>query len=158
MKIIRFAAALILSLLSFSAQAKVVTHLVLEDETAWFLAHVYYGSGPQFTKLLSANQLTRAEDMKTGMEIRIEDPKFSKDQTQFNERYNKLWAQRQKALGLTKGNELPSSKVVIPTENILHKDKSPQLPFSELKDPTRSAAEMAKEELLKGSRSSQEKE
>lgn len=158
MKIILLAILAAVSMLSFSAFAKTVTHVVLEDETAWFLAHVYYGSGKQFTKLLSSNGLSRAEDMKTGMQIKIDEPKYSKDHPEFTDRYNKLWAARQKALGLTKGEELPNSKVVIPTEKIRNKDQSPKLPFSDLRDSSQSAADLAKKELLKGSRSSEEKE
>lgn len=146
MKITSLALVLAALILPATAAAKTIRHVVLEDETAWFLAHVYYGSGKLFTKLLSANHLTRAEDMKVGMEIQIEDPRFSKDQPRFNERYNHLWAARQKALGLTKGKELPISKVIIPTENIRHKDKTQKLPFSEVNEASHSAADPAKEE------------
>ncbi|MEZ0392620.1 MAG: LysM peptidoglycan-binding domain-containing protein [Pseudobdellovibrionaceae bacterium] len=147
--------AVIVSVWALSTQAKVVKHVVLEDETAWFIAQVYYGNGTQFTKLLSANKLSRPEDMKEGMEILIEDPKFSQEQNQFAERYTKLWAARQKALGLTTGESLPSSKVVIPTQKILNQDNTPKLPFTEVRDPAQSTADLANHELHKGTRSSE---
>jgi hypothetical protein len=139
---------------SFSAVAntteetpKIITHKVVEAETPWFLAQVYYGSGAQYTKLLKSNGWTRPEEMKEGMEIRIEDPKHFNTQANFSNRYSNLWEKRAKALGLKVDNRLPASKVVIPTQQIRNKDNTPKLPFTEVKDSGRSAAEMAHEEL-----------
>jgi hypothetical protein len=111
----------------------VVTHVVLEDETAWFIASVYYGHGSQFPKLLASNHLTRPEEMKEGMEIRIEEPKYFKEQADFSARYAKLWETRQKALGLKTAGALPNAKVVIPTESIRNQDNTPKLPFTEVR-------------------------
>jgi hypothetical protein len=115
-------------------KADVETHVVAEDETAWFLASVYYGKGQEFPKLLSSNHLQRPADMKEGMTLKIENPKYSHKSPGFKARYDKLWKARQKALGLSVGSELPTSKVVIPTERILHQDKTPTLPYQEHKD------------------------
>jgi hypothetical protein len=122
---------------------KVVTHVVTEAETPWFLATVYYGSGPSFSKILETNHLQRPDDMKEGMKVRIEDPKYSEDQSGFSERYKRLWQARQTALGLTVGNKLPNSKIIIPADHILHQDRTPKLPFSEHQEPPQSATEMA---------------
>ncbi len=123
---------LLFSTVGFAKSTHIVKHTVLEDETAWFLASVYYGSGSLFTKLLESNQLTRAEDMKVGMEISIEDPKFHQEQAGFANRYAKLWEGRQKALGLNNGSSLPNAKVVIPTETIRSQDTLKKLPFNDI--------------------------
>jgi hypothetical protein len=123
---------LLLSPHGFAKSPHLIKHTVLEDETAWFLASVYYGNGSMFPKLLESNQLTRAEDMKVGMEISIEDPKFHREQAGFASRYAKLWEGRQKALGLNSGSALPNAKVVIPTETIRSQDSLKKLPFNEL--------------------------
>jgi len=120
---------------AFAKPANVITHVVLEDETAWFLASVYYGNGTSFPKLLTSNHLTRPEDMKVGMEIRVEEPKFHKEQASFAARYAKLWEGRQKALGLKIGSSLPNAKVVIPTETIRSQDSLQKLPFTEVQNP-----------------------
>ncbi len=119
---------------AFAASTKVVKHVVQEDETAWFLASVYYGNGNHYTKLLQANGLTRPEEMKEGMEIQIPEPKFYKEQADFSARYAKLWEARQKALGLQKGSPLPNAKVVIPTETIRQQDSLQNLPFKEVRE------------------------
>jgi hypothetical protein len=155
MRILKYSLSAIGLLFTLSAFSKTVSHHVLEDETAWFISNVYYGSGQQFPKLLKTNSLTRAEDIREGMTIQIEDPKFDKSQVEFHARYQRLWSDRQKALGLTKGDKLPVSKVVIPTEKIMGRDKT-KLPFSDLRPEGKSASELAHEELLKGSRISQE--
>jgi hypothetical protein len=118
---------------AFSQTPHVVTHVVLEDETAWFIASVYYGNGAQYPKLLASNHLTRPEEMKEGLEIRIENPKFFKEQSDFSARYAKLWEGRQKALGLKTSQALPNTKVVIPTESIRNQDNTPKLPFTEVR-------------------------
>lgn len=118
---------------TFAKTPVVVKHIVLEDETAWFLAHVYYGSGKQYPKLLAANKLSRPEEIKEGMEIQIESPKYFKEQSDFSKRYADLWQVRQKALGLKNGSPLPNAKVVISTETIRNQDSLPQLPFTEVR-------------------------
>lgn len=124
---------LLLSLSPLVFAESITTHVVAEDETAWFIAQVYYGKGSEYPKLLFSNNLKRPEDMTTGMSIRIENPKFSKKQSAFAARYSRLWTARQKALGLQVGSSLPHSKVVIPTEKIRTQDNTPHLPFTEVK-------------------------
>lgn len=138
MKTIRILTFLILNAWIFnfaSAAEPVITHVVTEDETAWFLASVYYGKGSDFPKLLKSNKLSRPEDMTEGMEIRIENPKFSKTSPGFSDRYDRLWEQRQKSLGLNSGQALPHVKVVIPSEKIRNRDHTPTLPFTEVREP-----------------------
>ncbi len=146
---------LILSTFSISQAAeKIVTHKITEDETAWFLASLYYGNGNQYQKLLQTNHVNRPEDLKEGMKIQVSNPKYNPEDPQFKERYTKLWQARQKALGLTEGHSLPNSKVVIATEKIRQHDRLTQLHFNEAKNPQKSAAELAREELEKMGRSS----
>jgi hypothetical protein len=112
---------------ALATESVFVMHQVLEDETAWFLASVYYGHGDQYTKLLDANHLSRPEDMKEGMEIRIEAPRFSEHQADFKQRYTRLWEARQKALGLNSNQ----SKVNLATDSIRTHDRTAKLPFNE---------------------------
>lgn len=136
-----FLSLLVFSSAGFAKSKHVITHKVLEDETPWFIASVYYGSGALYTKLLTANGLDRAEQIKEGMEIRIEDPKYHQAQTSFTFRYAKLWEGRQKALGLRKGHALPNASVVIPTETIRSQDSTKQLPSKEIQIKTQVSAE-----------------
>ncbi len=120
---------LILALAFFSsprgtASDRTVTHVVTEDETAWFLATLYYGQGNEFQKLLAANGLKRPGDLREGMELRILNPKYSKRNPGFAQRYADLWEKRQKALGLATTGGLPASKVVLPTEKIRQQDST----------------------------------
>ncbi len=115
-------------------QNQTVTHVVQEDETAWFLASVYYGKGQEFTKILKSNNLVRPEDVKVGMEIQIQSPKFFKEQADFATRYAKLWEARQKALGLKVDSHLPKTLVVIPTETIRSRDTLEKLPAIEVRE------------------------
>ena len=141
------------SAVSFAKSPHVVKHVVLEDETAWFLASVYYGNGAQYPKLLTSNHLSRPEEIKEGMEIQIEEPRFFKQQENFSVRYNELWEKRQKALGLQSGSPLPNAKVVIPTETIRNQDSLQKLPFTEVK----SVAQPKPEAAMDGHREPAEK-
>lgn len=131
-----------------------IEHVVGEDETAWFLAQLYYGQGAQYPKLLKSNGLQRAEDLKPGLEIRVENAVYHKNQPDFARRYSRLWEQRQKALGLKVGSKLPHSQVVIPTETIRDRDQTPTLPFSGKSPAKNSESEIGKEELRENSRTS----
>ena len=134
-----------------------VKHMVTKDETAWFLANVYYGKGQEFTKILSANGYQTANELREGKEILIPSPQFHKGQSTFAAHYSELWEKRAKALKerdkqveadkYMSREPLPTSKVVIPTEKIRAKDSVSQFPFTEVKDPHHSPAEAAKKVL-----------
>ncbi len=134
-----------------------VKHVVTKDETAWFLANVYYGKGQEFTKILSANGYQSANELREGKEILIPNPQFHKGQSTFAAHYSELWEKRAKALKerdkqveadkYMSREPLPTSKVVIPTEKIRAKDSVSQFPFTEVKDPHHSPAEAAKKVL-----------
>ena len=138
-----------------------VKHVVTQDETAWFLANVYYGKGPQFEDILAANEMKDAKEIKEGMEIYIPNPKFHKGQTDFAARYTQVWEKRAEALKARNKSvdanhsmlksPMPASKVVLPTEKIRAKDTTPSFPFTEVKNPHKSPAEMAKEVLREAS-------
>lgn len=141
--------------LAFSQDS--VKHTVTKDETAWFLANVYYGRGQEFTKILSANGYQSANELREGKEILIPNPQFHKGQSTFAAHYSELWEKRAKALKerdkqveadkYMSREPLPTSKVVIPTEKIRAKDSVSQYPFTEVKDPHHSPAEAAKKVL-----------
>ncbi len=145
--IVLFCTGSILSVSVFADRGTTATHKVSAAETPWFLAQVYYGNGAEFSKLLKTNHMTRPEEMREGIEIQIENPKFQESDPQFQKRYSDLWDKRSKALGLKIDNRMPSSKVVIPTQKIRSKDNTPNLPFTEVKDTGRSASQMANDEL-----------
>lgn len=155
MKIMRVASLLVFCFSSAAMATsravppKVVNHVVVEDETAWFLAQVYYGSGLEFPRLLTSNQLSRPSELKQGMKIRIKNPVYFKQQSQFASRYIRLWEQRQKALGLKAGSALPHAQVVIPTDEIRNRDQTPKLPFAEIPHSAASSAGLKKKESLR---------
>jgi hypothetical protein len=134
MSLLAVLSVLCLTSRSLAKSAHVVTHVVQEDETAWFLASVYYGNGNAYTKILETNKLVRPEDVKVGMSIQIQDPKYFKEQIDFSNRYAKLWEVRQKALGLQTGTHLPKTLVVIPTETIRSRDTLEKLPAIEVRE------------------------
>ncbi len=136
-----------------STETQTITHKVMEAETPWFLAQVYYGKGALYPRLLKTNGWNRPEEMKEGMEIRIEAPEHWDAQAGFSERYSAIWEKRSKLLGLKIDNRMPSSKVVLPTATILSHDSTPKLPFTEVKDTGKSPTEMANEELRQHPRS-----
>lgn len=134
-----------------------VKHVVTKDETAWFLSNVYYGKGQEFEKILAANAFKSANELREGNEILIPNPKFHKGQSTFAAHYSELWDKRAKALKdrdkqveadkYMVRKPLPTSKVVIPTDEIRSKDSVSQFPFTEVKDPHHSPAEEAKKVL-----------
>lgn len=118
-----FSGMLVLASASYAKpQSKEILHEVQEDETAWFLAQLYYGSGAQYPQILKANSFTRAEDIKAGLKIRIENAKYSPEQNDFPERKKSLWLKRQKALGLNRPDKV--SGLFLPTEEIRKKDRA----------------------------------
>lgn len=134
------------------------THTVGKDETVWFLATVYYGKGQEFEKILAANKMRKSEDLKEGMVIKIPSPKYSKEQSDFEAHYAELWEKRAKALKAKEEARIPvvkpaekvsepSSRVMIPTEKIRAKDKTPHNPFVDVAKPADSPANKAREAL-----------
>jgi hypothetical protein len=134
-----------------------VKHMVTKDETAWFLANVYYGKGQKYQDILAANGFSDPQEVKEGREIIIPNPKYHKGQEDFAARYSQVWEKRAQALKernksvdaaqyLIKA-PMPSSKVVLPTDKIRAKDKTSNDPFTEVRSPHKSPSEMAKEVL-----------
>lgn len=110
-----------------------VKHLVSKDETAWFLASVYYGQGQRFEDILKANGFKDANEIREGKEILIPSPQYHKGQNDFARRYADTWEKREAALKeknkSLSGQELmqksplvkdpmPSAKVIIPIKKI----------------------------------------
>lgn len=134
-----------------------IKHTVTKDETAWFLANVYYGKGQAFETILAANGFSDAKEIREGKEILIPNPKFHKGQSEFAAHYSELWEKRAKALKerdkqveadkYMSHEPLPTSKVVIPTDEIRAKDSVSQFPFTEVKNPHRSTADEARKVL-----------
>jgi len=152
---------LLLSLVVFVAggawanSKSVVTHVVTQDETGWFLATVYYGRGQDFHQILQANHLKDPKEIHKGMELKIPNAKYYRGQEGFAARYADAWKKR--ALALKKLNRdvspeqylsetpIPHSLVVIPTEQILKSDSVKELPMTEITGPRTSGANLPTE-------------
>lgn len=143
----------IILVLAFSsvgmAKDKEISHKVGKDETAWFLAHVFYGKGAEYTKILAANGLKSADDLVTGKEIKIVNPVHHPEQATFTDRYTKLWEKREKELAAKKSLEGSATQVVVPSKKIVQAQSVSDLPFTEVKDPEKSPVDKAKAELQK---------
>ena len=102
-----------------------------------------------------------ATDIKEGMELKIPNPKFHKGQSNFAAHYSQTWEkraqrlkERNKSVSADKyliKSPMPASKVVLPTEEIRAKDKTPASAFTEVKSPRQTPAEKAKEILREAS-------
>lgn len=130
-------------------------YTVKKGETAWFLASLFYGEPNDYKKILETNHFQKPEEMKEGMLIQIDGPKYFSTQVTFIQRYTDLWEKRELELNkdrqpaqTTAQNE--TRRVVIPLDRILRKDSLHQLPFTEVADPGKSASEMAQDELRRG--------
>lgn len=147
---------LILSLLSFHVEAKLVDHKVQGDETAWFLSQIYYGTGARYPEILKTNSLSSAESLQPGSIVKIENPVFDPQQKGFEERFATLKKKRETELGLGWKASDHAKKVVVPNDKIANSLRT-TLPFTDVKDPHKSALQRAKEEM-EPRRSSSEKE
>lgn len=124
------------------ATASAIEHRVMERETLWFLASLYYGKASEYKKIMESNHFQHPEDMKEGMQIQIHGPKYTPNKRTFAERYTDLWNKRELALISMKTN-VASRSGVIPIERIRQMDTVQTLPF-----------ELAPQERVKGSRES----
>lgn len=102
------------ALLSFRTEAnqvRMIRHIVLEDETAWFLAELYYGNGKQYPKILRENGLQRADEVGPGQVLKIKYPKFDPEDIRFDERVKRLKAKRLQAMGSKNRLDLSVDKI-----------------------------------------------
>ena len=123
---------------------KVIEHTVVKEETAWFLASVYFGHGEDYKKILATNHLEKPEQIKVGMVLKIEEPKFQPESENFKKHYSHMWELREQKLGhveKTASVTVNDSKVEIPTAEIRKEDTVKELPFHEDKPYIRSALE-----------------
>lgn len=86
------------------ASAEAVHH-VEGNETAWFIAQIYYAKGNSYPQILEANHLKTAEEIHPGMDLKIPQPKFDVQTSSFKERLAQMRADRnqgkvEKALSL----------------------------------------------------------
>lgn len=136
-------------------------YTVLKDETAWFLSHVFYGKGQEFHKILDSNGLSKPEQIKEGMTLKIEGALFAKTHVGFAERYTDLWEKRSAALekksadingGEYRDRAPANTQVerdsVVPVQHIRSKDSVSSLPFSQPVDHKVSPSDQAKDELF----------
>jgi hypothetical protein len=126
-------AALILIILSFHAGAKIVDHKVQGNETAWFLAQLYFGTGARYPEILKTNSFNSTDAIKPGGIVKIENPLYDPTQKNFQERLQQLKKKRETDLGTA------SAKSVHPSAGIL--------PFMKVKESQKSAQQRAKEEI-----------
>jgi LysM repeat protein len=92
-----------------SANAKLTQHIMVQDETLWFLATLYYGNGAQYKKIISANHLSENE-IGPGAVLNIPNPKFTNKMSGFKSRYVKLNKIRLAALKTKKGSQNIASR------------------------------------------------
>lgn len=144
------------AMFTFSAHAgRVIEHQVKENETAWFLSQLYYGSGLKYTEILENNKMSMPSDLKTGQVIKVINPSFDSTQPNFNERYKRLAQQRAEKLKniplQVPGESQDSEKSPLP----VGQKKESKLPFVRTDDGKLSPAQRAIEELKKTMRLSE---
>lgn len=98
------AVLLLISRLGFAGEE--VIHIVEKDETAWFLAQLYLGSGPRYPEILKFNHMNSPEEVQPGVKLRIDGAKFFPHQANFKGRYQRLESRRQLLLANKKSPEL----------------------------------------------------
>jgi hypothetical protein len=84
-------------------------HVFKADETLWFLAQVYYGSGLKYVDIIKANKLKNESAVAVGQELVIPHPKYPSEDHNWQERYEQLYKKRAQAL-MNQGKTLPVVK------------------------------------------------
>ncbi len=90
---------------------RMVRHIVLEDETAWFLAELYYGKGSDYKKILKENGFSRPNEVVVGQVLKIKYPNYDPEDVAFNERIKILKKKRLQALGAKNRLDLGVAKI-----------------------------------------------
>ncbi len=97
--------------------AELVYHEFKKNETAWFMAQIYFGTGSRYTEILAANDLSSPNQLVVGKKYLIKDPKFSPDSSGFQERFSRINHNRELALAAktTNGAQEQVAAAVAPT-------------------------------------------
>ncbi len=123
----------------FSAQAaQDVEHVLKKGETVWFLAQLYYGKGEHFEKILKASQVELAA-VHVGQMLKIPDATYSPQSSDFEKRFQNLWAERQQKLeakqkrGIAQEPSQPKLGKVLEAHQLVPKAKPPKKAPQEVK-------------------------
>ena len=153
MKTFIFICVLLISNLGFAEDVKVIQHKVQSHETAWFLSQVFFGHGKYYKELLAMNNLKSPNDLKYGKEITVMKPKFHPGQKDFSVRYEQLKEERSEKLYRQRGvaSEISTSvkTVEVPSKAVRAALPKLELPFTPVRDSTKTPADQAREELEK---------
>jgi hypothetical protein len=108
-------------------------HVFKADETLWFLAQVYYGSGLKYVDIVKANKLKNESAVAVEQELVIPHPKYPSEDHNWQERYDQLYKKRAQAL-MNQGKSLPVvKKKKIESESAINKVDLEDGPKIELK-------------------------
>lgn len=170
MKTFIFISTLLISSLGFADDIKMIKHKVQSHETAWFLSQVFFGHGSHYKELLAMNDLKTPDELKYGKEIIVMKPKFHPGQKDFAARYNQIKEERSEKLyrhkkpatyeshynakevkhrGVASEVSTPVKTVEVPEKSVSEAKAKAELPFTSVKDPRKTPADQAREELEK---------